>query len=378
MTPRARSAARQMRHLVVRAAQLEREHRLLVLALQQDAVAEPARQRRRELERRLDRDVVDLRGQDLLQVVDGHRSGHAGSAVCRRRARGAATRVGAREREPRGSGPAESRVPEQPPGIPGRAPPARPRCGASSAASARSRRAGADPRADVAAPRRRRAARAAAPCRSSASPGRASSRDRPRPAAARRAARRAPTGAHCRRRSARTARRGCCACPGNISRASASVSISARVDARRTPGARRAASSASRKPMSNGALWMIHSAPRANSTNSAATSRNLGLPLRSSQVIPCTSVAPASISRSGSTRKCTVRPVARRSTTSSAANSMIRWPCFGSSPVVSVSMMIWRMRVAGRSDARSGSARRACAMQTGRIAGGSLRRSQRR
>ena len=57
---------RQMRHLVVRAAQLEREHRLLVLALEEQAVAEPARQRRGEFERRLDRDVVDLRGQDLL------------------------------------------------------------------------------------------------------------------------------------------------------------------------------------------------------------------------------------------------------------------------------------------------------------------------
>ena len=63
---------RQVRHLVVRAAQLEREHRLLVLALQQHAVAEAARQRGRDLERRLDRDVVDLGGQDLLQVVDGH------------------------------------------------------------------------------------------------------------------------------------------------------------------------------------------------------------------------------------------------------------------------------------------------------------------
>ena len=73
MTPRARSAGVQVRHLVVGAAQLEREDGLLVLALQQDAVAEPPRQRRRELERRLDRHVVDLRGQDLLQVVDGHR-----------------------------------------------------------------------------------------------------------------------------------------------------------------------------------------------------------------------------------------------------------------------------------------------------------------
>jgi hypothetical protein len=63
---------RQVRHLVVGAAQLEREHGLLVLALEQHAVAEPPGERRRELERRLDGDVVDLRGQDLLQVVDGH------------------------------------------------------------------------------------------------------------------------------------------------------------------------------------------------------------------------------------------------------------------------------------------------------------------
>src|SRR6266540_3635905 len=62
----------QMRHLVVGAAQLEREHRLLILALEQHAVAEPPRQVRRELERRLDRDVVDLRGQDLLQIIDRH------------------------------------------------------------------------------------------------------------------------------------------------------------------------------------------------------------------------------------------------------------------------------------------------------------------
>ena len=43
--------------------------------------------------------------------------------------------------------------------------------------------------------------------------------------------------------------------------------------------------------MSNGALWMIHSAPSAKAMNSAATSRNFGLPLRSSHVIPWTSVA---------------------------------------------------------------------------------------
>ena len=93
ITPRARSRRRQVRHLVVRAAQLEREHRLLVLALQQHAVAEPARQRRRELERRLDRDVVDLRGQDLLQIVDGH--GERGEQRAGERSRKA------RSREPR-------------------------------------------------------------------------------------------------------------------------------------------------------------------------------------------------------------------------------------------------------------------------------------
>jgi hypothetical protein len=64
----------EVRHLVVGAAQLEREDALLVLALQQHAVAEPARQRRCVLERRLDGDVVDPGGEDLLQIVDGHRA----------------------------------------------------------------------------------------------------------------------------------------------------------------------------------------------------------------------------------------------------------------------------------------------------------------
>src|SRR4029453_9252324 len=63
---------REMRHLVVRAAQLEREHRLLILALEKDAIAEAARQRDRLLERRLARDVVDLRGEDPREVVDRH------------------------------------------------------------------------------------------------------------------------------------------------------------------------------------------------------------------------------------------------------------------------------------------------------------------
>ena len=43
MTPRDALAGAQMRHLVVGAAQLEREHRLQVLALEQHAVAAGAR-----------------------------------------------------------------------------------------------------------------------------------------------------------------------------------------------------------------------------------------------------------------------------------------------------------------------------------------------
>ena len=180
-------------------------------------------------------------------------------------------------------------------------------------------------------------------CRSSASPDRASSRDRPRPAAGRRAALRAGCGARGRPRGARTGRRGCSACPGTPpGRASACPSAGRR--SRRRRAGRAAPNSWSRKPTSNGALWMIHSASRANSTNAAAMSANFGLPLRSSHVIPWTSAAPGSTSRSGSTWKWIVRPVRRRSTSSTAATSMMRWPCLGSRPVVSVSRMIWRMR----------------------------------
>ena len=63
---------RQPRHLVVRAAQLEAEDRLVVLALQQHGVADAPRQRRCDLELRLARHVVDARVQDPLQVIDGH------------------------------------------------------------------------------------------------------------------------------------------------------------------------------------------------------------------------------------------------------------------------------------------------------------------
>jgi hypothetical protein len=62
----------QVRHLVVGAADLEGEHGLQVLALEPDLVAEPRRQLRGRNQRGLDGHVVDARGQDALQVVDGH------------------------------------------------------------------------------------------------------------------------------------------------------------------------------------------------------------------------------------------------------------------------------------------------------------------
>ena len=155
------------------------------------------------------------------------------------------------------------------------------------------------------APRRprppRRAGASAAACRWSASPGRASSPGRPRPAAA--ASSSAPCSVRCalstpkRSHSASRLLR----LPGKVSRASASVSIDAGVQRRAAAAGPARPNSASRNATSNGALWMTHCAPRANSTNSAAMSANLGLPFRSSHVMPCTSVAPASISRSGST-----------------------------------------------------------------------------
>ena len=60
---------RQVGHLVVRAAQLEREHRLQVLALEQQAVAQAPRQHGRQFERRFDRHVVDARLQDAFEII---------------------------------------------------------------------------------------------------------------------------------------------------------------------------------------------------------------------------------------------------------------------------------------------------------------------
>ena len=74
MTPRARSAVGQVRDAVVGAAQLEAEDRLQVLALEQHVVAEPRRQPRRRVERRLLRHVVDAARQDQPQHRVGIRT----------------------------------------------------------------------------------------------------------------------------------------------------------------------------------------------------------------------------------------------------------------------------------------------------------------
>ena len=79
MMPRARSACAQVRDAVVGAAQLEAEDRLQVFALEQDAGAQPRRQPRRGLERRLAADVVhparQYEAQDLLDSWWGQTRG---------------------------------------------------------------------------------------------------------------------------------------------------------------------------------------------------------------------------------------------------------------------------------------------------------------
>ena len=61
--------ARQARHLVVGAADLEGEDRLQVLALQQHAIVQPPGEGGQGIERRPDRDVVDPRVEDAAGVV---------------------------------------------------------------------------------------------------------------------------------------------------------------------------------------------------------------------------------------------------------------------------------------------------------------------
>jgi hypothetical protein len=68
----------QLRDLVIGAANLEREDRLQVLALEQHRAAAAPRQARRRLQWRLDRDIVDARGQDFLDVALQHDGDCAG------------------------------------------------------------------------------------------------------------------------------------------------------------------------------------------------------------------------------------------------------------------------------------------------------------
>jgi hypothetical protein len=62
----------QMRHFVVRAAQLEAEYALHVFALQIHAMTHSLRERCRQFQRRLFGNVIDTRGEDFLQVVGAH------------------------------------------------------------------------------------------------------------------------------------------------------------------------------------------------------------------------------------------------------------------------------------------------------------------
>ena len=65
---------RQMRNLVVGAANLEGEDRLQIFALEEHCVAEAATQPRGRLQRRFDGHVIDASLQDALKIVVGHRS----------------------------------------------------------------------------------------------------------------------------------------------------------------------------------------------------------------------------------------------------------------------------------------------------------------
>jgi hypothetical protein len=62
----------QPRHLVVRAAQFKREHRLHVFALQEERIVQPGRQIGRALKRRFARDIVDACSKNAFQIIDFH------------------------------------------------------------------------------------------------------------------------------------------------------------------------------------------------------------------------------------------------------------------------------------------------------------------
>ncbi len=70
--PALERCGRKLHHLVVGPAQLEREYRLQILALEHDRVADAARQVGREFQRAFDRHVVDAGGEYFFQVVVVH------------------------------------------------------------------------------------------------------------------------------------------------------------------------------------------------------------------------------------------------------------------------------------------------------------------
>ena len=63
----------EVRDLVIRAAQLEGENRLQILALEQHLVADATAEPRGRFERRFDRDVVDARLEDAFEIIVRHR-----------------------------------------------------------------------------------------------------------------------------------------------------------------------------------------------------------------------------------------------------------------------------------------------------------------
>src|SRR5690606_16907374 len=95
--------------------------------------------------------------------------------------------------------------------------------------------------------------------------------------------------------------------------------------------------------MSKAALWITSSAPSTKARNSATIPAKRGLSARNARVSPVPSCAPISNSRSGLRYLWNVRPVGRRSISSTQPISTTRLPFFHSRPVVSVSRMMWRM-----------------------------------
>ncbi|MCY1186885.1 hypothetical protein D9M73_277980 [compost metagenome] len=68
----------QLGQLVIRAADLEREHWLQVFALEQNLVAQALAQLPGALQRGFDGNVIDARGEDLLDVLFEHRESITG------------------------------------------------------------------------------------------------------------------------------------------------------------------------------------------------------------------------------------------------------------------------------------------------------------